>query len=200
MIRQATLQRQLIRLSVLAHRDQDETADEVWAEDIESALTANARDDARLVEIVDCWVRQSRWRPAAADIHGIGRDLSEQALADRGAEVQRDRRCGACGGTGWEVGYRLTTYEGMDRGYSNKRVAAITAEQYADLRAKVDGLTQRVDSGVMRCTRCDYGRHMAVLAQAASQDDESRPRATRRRNAEFVHSGDIEWQKEATGE
>jgi hypothetical protein len=131
-----------------------------------------------------------------SDSHDIGAYLADRDLQLRGEQVQRDRHCEACNGTGWERRFVLTTYEGGET-YSHPRRQRITEQQYNDLRGKVDGRTQRVDDGVARCTQCEYGRHMKVLDSTAPEEEQA-PRPSRRKSAGFQRAGDL--MRRAAGE
>lgn len=165
-VSKSVISRQILRLSALANPPQ---MDEGWRE-LEETLKREAISDEHAIRVVSQWIEQNRWCPSPKDL----REMAEAAPARDFSKPDRD--CNACGGTGWEHVWKLTTYESGD-GYNHKTVEILSNNQAAELRGKVDGKSQIIYSNVRRCTVCRYGRDLAKISQERAKQPEAKAAA-----------------------
>lgn len=177
MISETAVNQQLVRLAVL--RGAPETTDEVVY-----AFREAAKNQAHASRITDWLLRHQTFFPTPSEIY----NASSQTL--REDDMPRpDRKCKACGGTGYAQAWELVTYEQTSGGGSRKTVDVITdAETAAALRLKVDGRTQVVYDGVVRCRACSYGRAIAE-AKAREPEAEKSPAKVDERELADVFGG-----------
>ena len=155
MVSESAATRQALRLSILV--SDSNGASDVAQEEIVKALQKYAVNDEHCVRIVDAWMKSEKYRPVPSDI----RKMAE--LVSAMDHSKPDRACKACYGTGWEQVFTLHTYERTPGGGQYQRREIIPTKEQADmLKQTVDGVKQIVYDNVQRCTRCGYGKQLAV--------------------------------------
>jgi hypothetical protein len=150
MIPETQVRAQVRRLSLL-ERFGDLDPDMVSA--VTAALAERANTPEHAAAIVDAWYRRSRWAPYPSDIHETAEMLAASGAFYSDAP-KPERGCPRCGGTGWEQGWELVTETPTPGGGTYRRRDRVDPDRAEALRREVDGITQRVYSGVRRCRGC----------------------------------------------
>jgi len=116
------------QLKRLAHLDGFPKHSEAIA-DYLSAL-AVARDVNRVRRVLDVFTSdaESTRCPTAAMVRKVAYEIVE-------SEVQQQKGCGACGGSGFMTVYRLVTYHG--KSFQIKRTEAVDEPQWKELAERI---------------------------------------------------------------
>lgn len=157
MIDKKTASRQLIRLSILRGFPADGTPAQT---ELLQCLQQASENPDHCARMVDAWIKTSPFSPTPAELYTLSDTVPIMQMTER-----PDKRCKACSGTGYEHVWRLTTYASNDV-FSHRSEQILSDEQAAELRARIDGKTQRIDSCVRRCLSCAYGKQLAATEAA----------------------------------
>ena len=167
--------RQSLRLSTLPGWDKMPPE---GREELQHRLRDTFALDQEGTAAIDYWLDHNRWLPTPFDFQ----ELADRFRATPGT-VRSDRRCEACGGSGFKPDWELVTYTGyFDRnGLPESTKERITFEDWDRLRRVVDGKTQVANAGVCSC-HCAYGQHLRELRLIEAQRQEDKRNERRRRN------------------
>lgn len=149
---------QLLRMSSLpGYGQRDESEVMATREALRSAAVSDGHCEAIATEAL----RACKWFPSPAEIFALAAQVSNPDV------IERDRQCPGCAGTGWQQAWELVTDTALRGGGQKRTTERIAKEQYASLRRQVNGTSQRVYEGVIRCRQCSYGQRVAELEKTA---------------------------------
>lgn len=155
MTTQQHISQQIIRLGILPNAPDSTDA-------VEFAYRECAKNRQHAARITAWLLRHLRFFPVPNDVYQAGAETLEESDF-----AQPDRECPSCGGTGYGQAWQLVTHGETSGGGAHKSIDVITDPAIAAaLRLKVDRKNQFLYDCAPRCTRCSYGRALAIAEQS----------------------------------